>query len=105
MSGKMKQHPSRSVGEHTDKATTAILLLLLQHLPDSEKDGGKRELLLRTAGFTHDEIAALLGKTRAAVAKSTSRATDDAKEQSEVSNPGGAGEEGSNDEDGEVHPG
>jgi DNA-directed RNA polymerase specialized sigma24 family protein len=55
------------------KATRALLLTQLQNqLAVDERD--KQEVLLARAGFVAREIAELLGKSQAAVAKSIQRA-------------------------------
>jgi predicted transcriptional regulator len=51
----------------------ALLYLQAQSLPDVEQKA-KPEILLARAGLRHAEIAAILGKTEAAVSKSISRA-------------------------------
>jgi DNA-directed RNA polymerase specialized sigma24 family protein len=52
--------------------TRALVFLQLQQLTGSDTFG-KPELLLARAGFPHKEIAELLGKSPAAVAKAISR--------------------------------
>jgi len=59
--------------EELTRLTKALLAVNAQLLlPQEER--GKPELLLNRAGLKHSEIADILGKTPAAVAKAVSRA-------------------------------
>ena len=65
--------------EELIKYMRALVLLQLQAAPATPAGGpapagAKAELLLARAGFAHREIAEMLGKTPAAVAKAISRA-------------------------------
>jgi predicted transcriptional regulator len=54
------------------KYLKALLVLQLEALKNSESES-KPEVLLSRAGLSHKEIADLIGKTQAAVAKAISR--------------------------------
>lgn len=61
------------------KYMRALVYLQVQQLTGAEAFA-KPELLLERAGFQHQEIADILGKTKAAVSKTLSRARQAAKE-------------------------
>ena len=68
----MPNSKETSSSEEVVKHLRAIMLLQLREtLPDVDV---KSEVLLSKAGFTHGEIAELLGKSPAAVAKTIQRA-------------------------------
>ncbi len=68
----------------------AVVLLQIQALQPSGASGGavKLDILLSRAGFAHKEIAAMLGKTQAAVAKSISRAKAGKQDESDPTTDG-----------------
>jgi DNA-directed RNA polymerase specialized sigma24 family protein len=63
------------------KYLKANLLLQIRNLPNDEnQDKKKLEILLYKAGFAHQEIAEILGKSYASVRKAVSRAKKNGKE-------------------------
>lgn len=85
--------------EELAKYLKALLLLQLNNAATTGSTSGgasqpgaaKAEVLLSRAGFTHREIADMLGKTTTAVAKTISRAKSGKVADTELASVGGEG--------------
>lgn len=70
----MSKPENHSQQEEIIKYLRANILLQLRGLANDENDGSKPEVLLHRAGFSHKEIADLLGKNYEAVKAAIRRA-------------------------------